>query len=124
MSGFVGETLLDAAVRHRYDYVLGACRGGGNPVEKLHKEGGWVEPKFGEGVSCYYCHVVVGKEHAHELPRMGWDEKAELDKYPLREDITETCVCGEQLGDDTGAASFGISRRWLLAARRRFIWVF
>ena len=92
VSGRVGETLLDVAARHRYDFVLGACRGGGSPVEKLHKEGEWVEPKFGQGASCYFCHVVVGKEHAAALPRMAWDEKEELDKYPLREDITETCV--------------------------------
>jgi ferredoxin len=34
--------------------------------------------------------VVVGKAHAQALPRMKWDEQEELDKYPLREDITDT----------------------------------
>ena len=92
MSAFVGESLLDTTTRHRYEYVQNGCQGGGSEVEKDHPEGSWVEPKYGQGASCYHCHVVVGREHAHTLPRMKWDEQEELDKYPLREDITDMCV--------------------------------
>jgi ferredoxin len=61
LTALEGETLLAVAQRHRYSYVDGACGGGGAPSEKLHKQGEWVEPKYGEGASCYFCHVVVAK---------------------------------------------------------------
>ena len=93
-SAFVGESLLECAARHDYGYIPNACQGGSSDAENDHPEGKWVEPKYGQGAQCYHCHVVVGKEHAHTLPRMKWDEQEELDKYPLREDITETCVLG------------------------------
>ena len=109
MTGLVGETLLGVAQRHRYSFVDGACGGGGAPSEKLHKEGNWVEPKYGEGASCYHCHVVVSRSHAHALPPMRNDEEEQLKHYPFREDISDTsrlacqinitkaCVCARVL---------------------------
>ena len=90
LTGMVGETLLGVAQRHGYRFVDGACGGGGSPVEKVHKEGTWVEPKYGEGPQCYYCHVVVAKTHAHVLPPKMSDEADMLRQYPFPEDMSET----------------------------------
>ena len=86
----LGETLLGVAQRHGYNFVDGACGGGGSPGEKLHKEGNWVEPKYGEGPACYYCHVVVSKSHASTLPKKMSDEEEMLRQYPFPEDMSET----------------------------------
>ena len=90
LTALEGETLLAVAQRHRYSYVDGACGGGGAPSEKLHKQGEWVEPKYGEGASCYFCHVVVAKAFAHLLPPVRADEEEQLRQYPFKEDMTDT----------------------------------
>ena len=90
LTGMVGESVLAVAQRHRYKFVDGACGGGGAASEKLHKEGSWAEPKYGEGASCYFCHVVVAKAHAHALPPMRSDEEDQLKQYPFKEDMSDT----------------------------------
>lgn len=90
LTALEGETLLAVAQRHRYSYVDGACGGGGAPSEKLHKQGEWVEPKYGEGASCYFCHVVVAKAFAHLLPPVRADEEEQLRQYPFKEDTSDT----------------------------------
>jgi ferredoxin len=90
LTGLAGETLLAVAQRHKYSFVDGACGGGGAPSEKLHKEGNWLEPKYGEGASCYFCHVVVAKAFAHTLPPVRQDEEEQLQQYPFKEDMSET----------------------------------
>jgi ferredoxin len=90
LTGLVGESILGVAQRHRYSFVDGACGGGGAAMEKLHKEGSWAEPKYGEGASCYFCHVVVAKAFAHTLPPMRSDEEDQLKQYPFKEDMSET----------------------------------
>jgi ferredoxin len=86
----VGDSLLDVAVRYGYKYVDGACGGGGSPVDVLHKEGQWFEPKYGEGASCYYCHVIIPKSHYDLLPAKRPDETDQLLQYPFKEDLAET----------------------------------
>ena len=90
LTGMIGESLLGVAQRHGYNFVDGACGGGGSVGEKLHKEGNWVEPKYGEGPGCYYCHVVVSKSHAGVLPKKMTDEDEMLKLYPFPEDMSET----------------------------------
>ncbi len=75
----------------------GSCKGGGSPEFALHKEGNWVEPKYGEGASCFYCHVIIPSSHYHMLPPKMPDEVSQLKDYPFREDITETSRLGCQV---------------------------
>lgn len=66
------------------------CGGGGNPVEQYHKEGGWYEPKYGEGAFCSLCHVIIPDSHYHLMPPRRPDEKEELQKYPFPEDLASS----------------------------------
>lgn len=66
------------------------CGGGGSEQEKLHKEGQWYEPKYGEGASCYFCHVIIPKSHYSTLPPKRTDEVEQLQLYPFPEDMTDT----------------------------------
>ena len=86
----VGDTLLDVAVRYKYKFLDGACGGGGNPQDVLHPNGNWYEPKYGEGAFCYYCHVIIPKSHYGAMPPKLSDEVEQLQKYPFKEDVTET----------------------------------
>ena len=70
------------------------CGGGGSQQDKLHTEGGWYEPKFGEGAQCHYCHVIIPKSHFDALPPKRIDEIEQLQTYPFPEDMTQTCVGG------------------------------
>ena len=62
----VGQTLLQVAQRHKVD-LEGACDGGGSPIEVKRTEN-WTEPTFGEGPTCFYCHVQIPKSFHHLLP--------------------------------------------------------
>ena len=70
--------------------VAAGCGGGGAPVDALHKEGNWYEPKYGEGASCFYCHVIVPKSHYNQWPPKRPDEVEHLRAYPFQEDMTDT----------------------------------
>ncbi len=123
----VGESLLQAAQRAKYEFVdgerknrehatspllpsplpltlshppspspfffpfsSGACGGGASPADVLHKQGGWYEPKYGEGAMCHFCHVIIPKTHYPLLPPKRPDELERLKSYPFPEDMTET----------------------------------
>ena len=92
LTGLAGETLLAVAQRHKYSFVDGACGGGGSPVDVLHAEGNWLEPKYGEGAYCHFCHVIIPKSHYGMVPAKRPDETEQLGKYPFKEDLAETCV--------------------------------
>lgn len=86
----VGGTLLDAAKGVKYEFLDGACGGGGRPLDHLHKEGSWYEPKYGEGAFCSNCHVIIPHSHFSALPPKRGDEVARLQDYPFPEDVTDT----------------------------------
>lgn len=92
LPGRVGDSLLDVALRYKYTFVDGACGGGGSPVDVLHAEGNWLEPKYGEGAYCHFCHVIIPKSHYSMVPAKRPDETEQLGKYPFKEDLAETCV--------------------------------
>ena len=119
LTGLVGESVLAVAQRHRYKFVDGACGGGGAASEKLHKEGSWAEPKYGEGASCYFCHVVVAKAHAHALPPMRSDEEDQLKQYPFKEDMSDTSRLACQI-NLTKACVGGVRARRAARARAIF----
>ncbi len=81
--------------------LAGACGGGGTPVDVLHAEGGWYEPKYGEGAQCHFCHVIIPKSHYALLPPKRPDELERLQEYPFPEDMTDTCVFGRTGDGDT-----------------------
>ena len=62
---------------HRVD-LEGPCGGGGSPMEVRRTEN-WVETTFGEGPSCFYCHVQIPSSFNAVLPEMSKEERAGLD---------------------------------------------
>lgn len=86
----VGESLASVAMRYNYKYLDAVCGGGGDPVDVLHKDGAWFEPKYGEGADCYNCHVIFPKSHYAMLPPKRPDEAEQLAQHPFQEDLTET----------------------------------
>jgi ferredoxin len=82
----IGRTILDTAVLHGVD-LEGTCHGGGAPVEVRRTEN-WVEETFGEGPTCFWCHVQIPSIFHHLLPevtdherrglRQVWEEEANL----------------------------------------------
>jgi len=51
---------------HKVD-LEGPCRGGGAPTE-IRRTENWVETTYGEGPSCFYCHVQIPSSFNHLLP--------------------------------------------------------
>ena len=94
LPGRVGDDLYAVAHRYRYAFLDAGCGGGGSPNDELHAEGQWYEPKYGEGASCFFCHVIVPKSHYHLLPPKRPDEVEQLEAYPFPEDMTDTYVAG------------------------------
>jgi 2Fe-2S ferredoxin len=72
----VGQTLLQVAQRHKVD-LEGACDGGGSPIQVKRTEN-WTEPTFGEGPTCFYCHVQIPKTFHHLLPEQTIEETTGL----------------------------------------------
>ena len=59
-------TLLEVAMKHNVD-VEGPC-GGGCPPMDARRTDKWVETIFGEGPSCFFCHVQISKRYDSILP--------------------------------------------------------
>lgn len=62
----IGMTLLEAAIQHQVD-LEGPCRGGAPPMN-VRRTDKWVETIFGEGPSCFFCHVQIAKKYDSVLP--------------------------------------------------------
>eukprot|EP01033_Poteriospumella_lacustris_P000601 gene601-417_t len=63
----VGKTLLEAALLHKVD-IEGPCEGGGAPTD-IQRTEKWNESVFGEGPTCFFCHVQIPSAFHHLLPR-------------------------------------------------------
>ena len=59
-------TLLEVAAQHKVD-IEGPCEGGAPPMDARRTDK-WVETIFGEGPSCFYCHVQIAKKYHSILP--------------------------------------------------------
>lgn len=73
-----GKTLLETAIRHRID-LAGPCGGGGAPTDVQRTEA-WNETIFGEGPSCFYCHVQIPSTFHHLLP-----QTTEIENWGLKD---------------------------------------
>ena len=62
----VGATLLQAAKYQKVD-IEGGCDGGGGPTE-VQRTPLWNETTYGEGPSCFHCHVKIPSSFKHLLP--------------------------------------------------------
>merc|ERR1719487_834234 len=62
----VGRTLLETAQMHQVD-LEGSCESGGGPTE-VHRTENWVETTYGEGPTCFFCHVQIPSAFHHLLP--------------------------------------------------------
>ena len=58
--------MLDAAKQHKID-LEGPCRGGSPPTDVRRTEK-WVETVYGEGPSCFFCHVQISSKYNNILP--------------------------------------------------------
>eukprot|EP00428_Durinskia_dybowskii_P078868 CAMPEP_0170362480 /NCGR_PEP_ID=MMETSP0117_2-20130122/4354_1 /TAXON_ID=400756 /ORGANISM="Durinskia baltica, Strain CSIRO CS-38" /LENGTH=164 /DNA_ID=CAMNT_0010616899 /DNA_START=42 /DNA_END=536 /DNA_ORIENTATION=- len=80
----IGRTLLETAQMHNVD-LEGSCEGGGGPPEVRRTEN-WIETTYGEGPTCFYCHVQIPSSFHHLLPpssasemegiKQVWEEEA------------------------------------------------
>ena len=83
VTGRVGETLLEVAQRYKVD-IAGGCDGGGYPLE-IQRTDKWTETTYGEGPTCYHCHVKISSKYddilyrrtATEIEEFGyaWEEE-------------------------------------------------
>ena len=71
----MGQTLLEAAKINKVD-IASAC----SVVEPLdeRRTEKWVETTYGEGPSCFWCHVQIPSSYNHLLPEQSLDEKQGL----------------------------------------------
>ena len=72
----VGSTLLQVAQAHKVD-LEGSCQGGAGKREVRRTEN-WVETTYGEGPSCFHCHVQIPKQFDSLLPPITEYEADEL----------------------------------------------
>jgi ferredoxin len=63
----IGRSLLETVQMHKID-IEGPCRGGGAPTD-VQRTPIWNETTFGEGPSCFLCHVQIPSQFKHLLPR-------------------------------------------------------
>ena len=96
LKGRVGQSLVDLAMENRFQPLDCACIGG-QPNQAYHKEGDWLEPKYGEGAYCTHCHVVIAPSAMHTTDPILEDEQERLDEYPFRDDITAGSRMGCQV---------------------------
>lgn len=76
MPARVGRSLLQTAQMHKID-LEGSCHGGGAPAE-IRRTDAWVETTFGEGPTCFHCHVQIPSKFNSILPEQQEDEKKGL----------------------------------------------
>lgn len=86
LPGRLGQTLLEVAEEHKVELV-GPCHGGGAPTVQRRSEA-WVEDTWGEGLSCFLCHVQIPSTFNHVLPEQTpemvdgladvWEEEANV----------------------------------------------
>lgn len=73
----VGQTLLEAAQMHRVE-LQGPCAGGAAPPT-VRRTKDWEEIVYGEGPSCFYCHVQIPSSYNSILPEQSEEEKSGLE---------------------------------------------
>ena len=74
MPARVGKTLLEVAQLHEVD-LEGSCMGGGGAYE-VQRTKDWVEQTYGEGPTCFFCHVQIPSSFNNVLPRVQKNEIA------------------------------------------------
>ncbi len=73
----VGSTLLEAAQYHLID-IEGSCHHLSAPVS-IKRTDKWTEDVYGEGPSCFLCHVQIPSSYNHILPERSLQEIEGLD---------------------------------------------
>ena len=63
---------MEAAHLHKVD-LEGPCKGGCPPMDVRRTEK-WVETIFGEGPSCFFCHVQISSKYNDILPEQFEEE--------------------------------------------------
>lgn len=91
--------MLDVAQLHQVD-LEGPCSGGGG-APQIRRTENWVEPTYGEGPTCFYCHVQIPSKFNSILPEIPNNEIEGLkgtwdDEYT----VTSRLACMITLGKE------------------------
>ena len=73
----IGRSLMDAALNNNID-MEGPCGGGGAPIQ-VRRTKAWKETTWGEGPSCFYCHVQIASKYNNILPEFNDHERAGIE---------------------------------------------
>ena len=68
---------MDAALTNSID-IEGPCGGGGAPIQ-VRRTKAWKETTWGEGPSCFYCHVQIASKYNNILPEFNDHERAGIE---------------------------------------------
>jgi hypothetical protein len=83
---------VEAAIQHKVDISYPCC-GGGTPVAVKRTEQ-WTETLFGEGPTCFLCHVQIPPQYHHLLPDKGVnDDKGLYDRWKDEANNTSFLAC-------------------------------
>jgi len=87
-----GKTLLQAANLYNVD-LEGSCHGGGGPPE-VQRTPAWLETTYGEGPTCFYCHVQIPSTFHHLLPpQLKSEIKGLTDTWEEEVNMTSRIAC-------------------------------
>jgi ferredoxin len=99
LPGRVGQSLLEVAEQHSIA-LEGPCHGGGAPTE-LRRSEEWVEDTWGEGLSCFLCHVQIPSTFNHVLPEQTQEMKDGLeDVWEDEANVSSRLACTITLTKD------------------------
>jgi ferredoxin len=95
----IGQTLLEAATQNRVD-LEGPCDGGGSPMS-IRRTKDWEEIVYGEGPSCFFCHVQIPSRYNKILPEQSLQEREGIENI-WEEEYTPTSrlACQIELNRD------------------------
>lgn len=92
MPARVGKTLLEVAQLHDVD-LEGSCMSGGGSYE-IQRTEKWVEQTYGEGPTCFYCHVQIPSTFNAVLPRISQHEIAGIKRtWEGEYNVTSRLAC-------------------------------
>lgn len=93
----VGQSLLQVAQDFKVD-IEGGCAGGAGPQE-IQRTESWREFTFGEGPSCYHCHVQIPSQYNHLLEPYTYFEQEGLNReWEAEATATSRLACQITLG--------------------------
>jgi hypothetical protein len=77
---------------HKID-LEGSCHGGGGPPE-VRRTKDWLESTYGEGPTCFFCHVQIPSIYHHLLePRLKYETDGLVEGWEDEVNSTSRLAC-------------------------------